>query len=114
MISAIRKFYGATTVKQEVIQNQSRELSVSLEKFADRLNNLNTGALIITSMTPKSYKLRDRNGAIDITCEKAPNRNIGSLSVPLLNVTIDFKRYKAKEIYSFMHSFDHAFLKVMG
>jgi len=102
------------TVKETPVSIIVREMSISVERFSNRLAHVTGGVLSQVNTTPERFKLLNSTGSITITCEKMENRYIGSLAIPVMKVELDFRNYDVAQIESFMNLFDRAYLKLGG
>lgn len=102
------------TVKETSVSVIVREMSISVERFSNRLAHVTGGVLSQVNTTPGRFKLLSSTGSITITCEKMNNRYIGSLTIPVMKVELDFRNYDVAQIESFMKLFDRAYLKLGG
>jgi len=114
MSTAANKIDYAGTVKETSVSAIVREMSISVEKFSNRLAHVTRGVLSEEKLAPGRYKLMSSTGSITITCEKMKNRYIGSLTIPVIKIKLDFKHYDTSQIESFMKQFDRAYLKLGG
>jgi hypothetical protein len=114
MTIAANKIDDPSTVKETPVSVIVREMSISVERFSNRLAHVTGGVLSRVNTTPGHYKLLSSTGSITITCEKMNNRYIGSLTIPVMKVELDFGHYDMTQIESFMKLFDRAYLKLGG
>ena len=114
MTNAAYKIDYPDTITETPVSAIVREMSISVERFSNRLAHVAGGILSEEEMAPGRYKLISSTGAITITCEKMKNRYIGSLTIPVTKITLDFKHYDASQIETFMRQFDLAYLKLGG
>ena len=91
-----------------------RDMSITVDQFAKRLPGIEGSVLDVAHVKKGSYKLQNPNGLIEITCKQSADRDIGSLSIPTLQVSIDLKDFDASKIEKFIESFDQTFLKMGG
>jgi hypothetical protein len=114
MTTAAKKFVDPCTVKETHVSAIEREMSITVEKFSNRLAHVNGGVLSEDSAAPGHFRLLSSAGSISITCEKMDNRYIGSLAIPVIKIKLDFKHYDTSQIESFTRQFDRAYLKLGG
>jgi hypothetical protein len=114
MTIAANKIDNPGTVKETPVSVIVREMSISVERFSNRLTHVIGGVLSEENLNPGRYKLLSSTGSITITCEKMENRYIGSLAIPAMKVELDFGHYDMAQIESFMKRFDRAYLKLGG
>ena len=114
MTIAANKIDYPGTVKETPVSAIVREMSISVEKFSNRLAHVTGGVLSEDSTAPGHFKLLSSAGSISITCEKMNNRYIGSLAIPVIKIKLDFKHYGTTQVGSFMRQFDRAYLKLGG
>lgn len=114
MISAIKLSNDTKSNELPPVPVILREMGITVEQFSERLPKVDKGIIGTDDLNQGHYKLRSSNGPIEVVCGQKSNRNIGSLSIPILEVSIDLRRYDASKIKSFMKSFDHTFLKMGG
>ena len=93
MISAIRKYYASSARQVDPARIVTREMSISLEQFAQNLPAISRGMLAAVSDAPGRHKLTGADGAVRIACTEKPDRYIGSLPVPVLSVEFDFSGF---------------------
>jgi len=114
MISAIKILNKAKEDRLSPAPVILREMSITSEQFANRLPRVRGSILDVDNAHLGCYKLRSANGPIKIICEQKTNRQIGALSIPVMEVSIDLRGYKTSKIKEFMESFDQIFLKMGG
>jgi hypothetical protein len=114
MTTAAKKFVDPCTVKETHVSAIEREMSISIERFSNRLPQVTGGVLSEDSTALGHFKLRSSAGLISITYEKMNNRYIGSLAIPVNKIKLDFKHYDTSQVESFMRQFDRAYLKLGG
>jgi hypothetical protein len=114
MIIAAKIINVPGTVKETPVSVIVREMSISVERFSNRLAHVTGGVLSQVNTPPGLFKLLSSTGSITITCEKMENRYIGSLAIPVNKIKLDFKHYDTSQVESFMRQFDRAYLKLGG
>ncbi|MCH7880353.1 MAG: hypothetical protein IIB69_02025 [Proteobacteria bacterium] len=114
MTITAKKIVDPSTVKETLVSVIVREMSISVERFSNRLAQVSGGVVSEEKSSPGRYKLLSSTGSITITCEKMQNRYIGSLTIPVMKVELDFGHYDMTQIESFMKLFDRAYLKLGG
>lgn len=112
MISAIKKIYGANPRVVSPSALVRREMSITVEQFAQNLPAIALGMLAVVSSAPGKHKLTGPDGAVRIACTSQPDRYLGSLSIPVLSVEFDFSGFDRKRVDNFMQKFDRAYLKM--
>ena len=112
MMSAIKKFYepAARIVPRPALI--TREMSITVEQFAQNLPAIAGGMLAAVSDAPGRHKLTSADGAVRIACTRQPDRYLGSLPIPVLKVEFDFSGFDRKRVDAFMQKFDRAYLKM--
>jgi hypothetical protein len=114
MTNAAHRIDYPSTINETPVSAIVREMSISVERFSNRLAHVAGGILSEEELVPGRYKLMSSTGSITITCEKMENRHIGLLTIPVTNIKLDFTHYDASQIESFMRQFDRAYLKLGG
>lgn len=89
-----------------------RQMSITVAQFSDRLPQVREGMLDPGAARQGSYRLRNANGTVEISCRQLAARYIGSLALPVIEVRLDFGAYRSADIDRFVKSFDLAFLKM--
>ncbi len=114
MTIAANKIDYSIPEKEALISIVVREMSLSTERFSKRLTHVAKGVVSEQKLTSGRYKLSNSNGSIAITCTKMLDRCIGSLTIPVTRIELDFKHYDTNLIEPFMLEFDRAYLKLGG
>ncbi len=104
----------SSTGKEAPISIVVREMSISIQRFSKRLTHVAKGVVSEQKLTSGRYKLSNSNGSIAITYTKMVDRCIGSLTIPVTRIELDFAHYDTNQIESFMLEFDHAYLRLGG
>ncbi len=89
----------------------TRQMSITVAQFADRLSQVREGMLDYGDKQQGRYRLRNPNGLVEISCRQVAARYIGALVLPVIEVRLDFSAYRSVDIERFVKSFDLAFLK---
>ena len=90
----------------------TRQMSITIAQFAVRLSQIREGMLDSGDAQQGRYRLRNANGSVEISCRQMAARYIGSLTLPVIEVRLDFSAYRGADIERFVKSFDLAFLKM--
>ncbi len=112
MMSAIKKIYSPSPRVVSPAALVNRELSITVEQFAQNLPAIALGMLAVVSSAPGQHKLTGPDGAVRIACTRRPDRYLGSLAIPVLSVEFDFSGFDRKRVDNFMQKFDRAYLKM--
>jgi hypothetical protein len=112
MMSAIKKIYAPAPRVVSPSATVTREMSITVEQFAQNLPAIALGMLAVVSSAPGRHKLTGPDGAVRIACTRQPDRYLGSLPIPVLSVEFDFSGFDRKRVDNFMQKFDRAYLKM--
>ncbi|MGD8347602.1 MAG: hypothetical protein PVI79_00120 [Gammaproteobacteria bacterium] len=111
-MSAIKMYYGARAGALKPASIVSREMSITVEQFAHNLPGIARGMLTAVGADRGQHRLTGPDGAVGIVCTQKPDRYLGSLAIPVLEVRFDFSEYDQSQVAAFMQQFDRAYLKM--
>ena len=99
-------------IDNEIEKLVTREMSITVEQFTNLLPEVDKSMLSTSNRQPGQYELVNRAGTVRITCKQSSPRQLGSLSVPVLRVDLDFTRYESNRIKTFMNALDDVFVRI--
>ena len=91
-----------------------RQMGFTHEEFARCLPLAVAGDLETLQAEPGRYRITDGNTEVVIVTNRLPDRKLGSLVIPVLAVSIDFRGASKADYEGFMSKFDRHFLRVGG
>lgn len=101
-------FDGATR------QTVRKDMGLTPAEFARALPRAVQGALTRTDEAELSFRIVDGDRTAIIRCQPLPDRRLGSLNLPRLDVEIELRGYDGPETGRFINRFDLAFLRMGG
>ena len=101
-----------TKIDNEIEKLVTREMSITLEQFTNLLPKVDKSMLRTSSKQTGQYELVNRAGTVHINCSQSNPRQLGSLSVPVLRVDLDFSGYQSNQIKAFMTALDDVFVRI--
>jgi hypothetical protein len=84
------------------------------KEFSDCLPFAVTGRLEALADEPGCYRVIGDGTEVYIRTQRLADRQLGSLSLPVLGVEIRFRGASEQEYSAFMHKFDRHFLRMGG
>ncbi|MEN8131271.1 MAG: hypothetical protein ABFS45_13970 [Pseudomonadota bacterium] len=108
------RFSEEPPCRKETARAISKEMSLTMEQFADTLPKAMSKPFLADYSSSPRFVLLNKTNSVVIKCEQKSARYIGSLTLPVLAVQIEFNRYTPEEAEAFTRQFDRAFLRMGG
>lgn len=91
-----------------------REMGFSEKEFTSCLPFAVAGKLDSSADEPGSYRVTSAGSDVRIRTRRLPSRRLGSLSLPVLGVDIEYHGGSESDYADFMRRFDRHFLRMGG
>ena len=109
-----------TLMDEGAISNEIRtqtfykEMGLTPAEFERSLAHAVEESVSVWKETDRSYHIDYHGRVAVIRCQPMTNRQLGSLTIPRLNVEIELQKFNLRQTREFLDAFDLSFLRMGG
>ena len=91
-----------------------KEMGITVTEFSNLLPLVSKTHLTTIDTATGRATLRDADAEVIVDFQTMPERCLGALRLPVLDVSIRFRGYTDRQVHDFMARFDRSFLRMGG